>query len=87
MKTDTKKTTRATAALDRLMAGRKRQKIVAQVGGRAAEQWQELKDLGTSIGIQTDDVMALLLHLGYNLLLRELLRRLKASQATPAAKS
>lgn len=87
MKSTTKKTTRATAALDRLMAGRKRLKITTQVSGLAAEQWDCLLGMGKAIGISADEVMALLLHLGFNALHTELDGRPKASQATPAAKA
>lgn len=87
MKTNTKKTTRAAAALDRLMAGRHQRKITGQVTGRAAEQWDSLLVLGKAIGISVDEILALLLHLGYNILLTELTGRPKASQATPAAKA
>ena len=87
MKTTTTKTTRAAAALDRLMAGRQHRKITGQVTGRAAEQWDSLLVMGKAIGISVDEILALLLHLGYNILLTELTGRPKPSQATPAAKS
>ena len=87
MKTNTNKTTRAAAALDRLMAGRQRRKITGQVTGRAGEQWDSLLDTGKAIGISVDEILAMLLHLAYNSLLTELMSRSKASQAKPAAKA
>ena len=87
MKTTTTKITRAAAALERLMAGRQQRKITGQVTGRAAEQWDTLQDLGKAIGINVDEILALLLLVSHNALLKEFKDRLEEIQAKPAARS
>ena len=66
------KTTRAAAALNNMLAGRQQRKISGQVSGRAAEQWATLIDKASPLGFSADDVLALLLHIGYTALADEL---------------
>lgn len=69
---NSKRGTRVATALDNMLAGRQRRKIVVQVSGRAAEQWQDLVQKGAALDLTADDVAALLLNLGYAAFAKEL---------------
>ena len=72
------KTTRAAAALNNMLAGRQQRKVSAQISGRAADQWAELIDKASPLGLSADDVVTLLLHMAYTALAAELDSRSKA---------
>ncbi len=69
---NSKRGTRVATALDNMLAGRQRRKILVQVSGRAAEQWQDLVQKGAALDLTADDVAALLLNLGYAAFAKEL---------------
>jgi len=69
---NSKRGTRVATALDNMLAGRQRRKILVQVSGRAAEQWEDLVKKGVALGLTADDVAALLLNLGYSAFAAEL---------------
>jgi hypothetical protein len=89
MKANTNTRTRATrvaAAVDHLLAGQQRQKVVLELKGRSAEQWAELVAKGAAVGLSADAVAGLLIHLTFAALAAELEGRPKTkAKATATA--
>lgn len=87
MKANTNTRTRATrvaAAVDHLLAGQQRQKVVLELKGRSAEQWAELVSKGAAVGLSADAVAGLLIHLTFAALVAELEDRAKTRTKTTA---
>lgn len=71
----TGKTTRAAAAVDKMLSGSQQRKVSVTLTGRAAEQWSDLAVKAQTIGLGDDGLAGMLLHMAFVPLSTELDRR------------